>query len=155
MSKFNFFLFIFLILQIYAQNSNNPSEKTETCDSQTGTCSMTNQKEEIKESNKKTSNKEKTSSHNKEDKKESTQTKEEPKKKKEKEKENALIYSDLFLNQPYTVTKNKTSIEETSLYFDFRINKKIEKYVDKYGMVPYPRERFIGKQQGNFLHFVH
>ena len=22
-------------------------------------------------------------------------------------------------------------------------------------MVPYPRERFIGKQQGNFLHFVH
>ena len=41
------------------------------------------------------------------------------------------------------------------MYFDFRINKKIAKYVDKYGMVPYPRERFIGKQQGNFLHFVH
>ena len=157
MSKINIFLFIFLILQIYAQNINNPSEKTETCDSQTGTCSMPNQKEEVKESDKKPLNKEETNSQNKEDKKESAQKKEEPKKdkEKEKEKENTLIYSDIFLNQPYTVTKNKTSIEETSLYFDFRINKKIAKYVDKYGMVPYPRERFIGKQQGNFLHFVH
>jgi hypothetical protein len=121
MSKINIFLFIFLIIQIYSQKSNNPSEKTETCDSQTGTCSIPDQKEDVKEPDKKPANKKESNSQNKEDKKE------EPKKEKEKEKGNILIYSDLFLNQPYSVTKNKTSTEEASLYFDFRINKKLNR----------------------------
>ena len=70
------------------------------------------------------------------------------------QKKNKLIYKDLFLNQSLLTTENKT-LNDISQYFDFRINKKIFKYVEKKGIITYPRERFIGKQQGNFLHFFH
>ena len=64
-----------------------------------------------------------------------------------------ILYSNNFLNQPYTISSNNT--EEASVNFDFRINRKMQSIISKYDMVTYPRERFIGKQQGNFLHFVH
>ena len=64
-----------------------------------------------------------------------------------------ILYGDNFLHQPYSISSNKT--EETSLNFDFRINRKMKSFLSNYGIVTYPRERYIGKQQGNFLHFAH
>ena len=64
-----------------------------------------------------------------------------------------MLYSNNFLHQPYSISSNNT--EEASLNFDFRTNRKMQSFLSKYGIVTYPRERFIGKQQGNFLHFVH
>ena len=64
-----------------------------------------------------------------------------------------IVYSNNFLHQPYSISSNNTN--ETSLNFDFRINRKMQEIISKYDIVTYPRERFIGKQQGNFLHFVH
>ena len=147
MSKICFFLFIFLIIQIKSENEE--TQKIETCEGSSETCSMSNTKIE-KEKNipKKEDKKEELS-------KESKVNKESSEKNETKKEEKKLIYSDLFLNQPLIKTSNETSIEEASMFFDFRINKKISEFVEKYGMVPYPRDRFIGKQQGNFLHFIH
>ena len=64
-----------------------------------------------------------------------------------------MLYSNNFLHQPYSISSNNT--DEASLNFDFRTNRKMQSFLSKYGIVTYPRERFIGKQQGNFLHFVH
>ena len=64
-----------------------------------------------------------------------------------------ILYGDNFLHQPYSISSNRT--EETSLNFDFRINRKMKSFLSNYGIVTYPRERYIGKQQGNFLHFAH
>ena len=64
-----------------------------------------------------------------------------------------IFYSNIFLHQPYAISSNNT--DETSLNFDFRINRKMQSIISKYDIVTYPRERFIGKQQGNFLHFFH
>ena len=64
-----------------------------------------------------------------------------------------MQYSNNFMHQPYSISSNNT--EEASLNFDFRTNRKMQSFLSKYGIVTYPRERFIGKQQGNFLHFVH
>ena len=150
---YNICLFLFIFLLIKVNSENIDSQKTETCDSSLETCSMPNSKNELgKEPEKKPSNIDKENISKKEDKKE--ESKKEIYKKSKKEEKN-LIYSDLFLNQPYSVTKNKTSTEQTSSFFDFRINKKIAEYVEKHGIAPYPRERYIGKQQGNFLHFIH
>ena len=70
------------------------------------------------------------------------------------EKNTKLTYSDLFINQPRP-NLNDSSPFEKSLFFDFSINEKIAEVVKQYGMIPYPAERFIGKRQGNFLHFMH
>ena len=163
--KITFFLLIFLIIHTFALTPKSNSEKTETCDGSSGTCSIPNNNIE-KESEKKEKSKEEKKQINKEDKKE--EKKDVNKKTNEKEEigENSneelteiiykkLIYSKNFLNQPLSLTTNKSSIEETSNFFDFRINKKISNFVEENGLAPYPRERFIGKQQGNFLHFLH
>ena len=68
-------------------------------------------------------------------------------------KRRKILYSDNFLHQPYTISTNNT--EEASLHFDFRINRKMQSFISENGIVTFPRERYIGKQQGNFLHFVH
>ena len=64
-----------------------------------------------------------------------------------------MQYSNNFMHQPYSISSNNT--EEDSLNFDFRTNRKMQSFLSKYDIVTFPRERFIGKQQGNFLHFVH
>ena len=64
-----------------------------------------------------------------------------------------ILYSNNFLQQPYAISSNNT--DEASLNFDFRINRKMQSFLSRYGMVTFPRERYIGKQQGNFLHFMH
>ena len=64
-----------------------------------------------------------------------------------------ILYSNTFLHLPYSISSNNT--EETSLNFDFRINRNMQSIINRYGIVVYPKDRFIGKQQGNFLHFFH
>ena len=141
-----FFIIIFLIIYILADTKEDISQKTETCDGSSETCSVEN------------NNKEKT------DTKKNPQNNEEPINKNQtqdnpgevyKRIDKKLIYSDIFLNQPLSLTRNPNSSEETSTFFDFRINRKISKFLNENGLAPYPRERFIGKQQGNFLHFLH
>ena len=146
MVKLKYFLFWFLIIKILSENVES-TQKTEACDSTSETCSAqenTIKKEETK---------------NELNKKENDSIKEEKDKKNEtdshKKEEKPFIYNDIFLNQPLSIAKNENSSEETSTFFDFRINKKISKYINDYGISSFPRERFIGKQQGNFLHFLH
>ena len=38
---------------------------------------------------------------------------------------------------------------------DFRLNRKVIDYLKEEKIVPYPRYRFIGRQTGNFLHFMY
>ena len=143
MLKIKFFLFIFLILFNNKTNSQKYSEQTETCNGSSETCSMSKNKIE-KDVDKKSLNKEKKKKETKIEKKEE-----------KKLIHKKLIYSDIFENQPLSITRNETSSDDTSTFFDFRINRKISKYVNENGIAPYPRERFINKQQGNFLHFLH
>jgi len=161
MKRITFFFYLFLIIQVLAQNKEEYSQKTETCDSKTETCSNQNQNSNIEE---KPDKSQKIKEEKKESKKEEIkkdEIKEEKREKKEEEKKEEedeeinLIYGDIFLNQPLSLTRNASSSEETSTFFDFRINKRIYKYLAKNDIAPYPRERFVGKQQGNFLHFFH
>ena len=64
-----------------------------------------------------------------------------------------IIYSDIFKNLPYLISTNNS--DETTLNFDFRTNRRMISVISKYDIVVYPKDRFIGKQQGNFLHFFH
>ena len=134
-------------------------QKTETCEgSSSGTCESKNNNIEKESLNPKKSTEEKvklTEDQKKEEKKNEEIKKEEPKEELTKIINKKLIYSNVFLNQPLSLTRNETSSEETSTFFDFRINRKISNFVEEYGLAPYPRERFVGKQQGNFLHFIH
>ena len=156
--KIKLFLLIFLIIHTISEETNINSEKTETCEGSSETCSMpnnNNKKEPIKTP--KNEEKEKIQPKKdeiKEDKKEELKI-ERPNEELTKRIDKKLIYSNLFLNQPLSLTRNETSSEETSTFFDFRINRKISRFVEENGLAPYPRERFIGKQQGNFLHFIH
>ena len=125
------FLFSLLILLIITSQilCDTNSEKTETCDSTLDTCEMPQN---------------------------------EPKRKSyinEKGEEIIIhdklktLYSNVFIHQPYYISKNNSN--EIYGHFDFRINKKMLKFLNENGMITYPRERYIGKSQGNFLHFMH
>jgi hypothetical protein len=148
MLKLKTFFFIFLILHTLSQNADTSTQKTETCDGSTETCTMPNNDQEktekIKEEQKTANSGEVKSEKIKEKKDEEKPIELKP-----------LIYNDAFLNQPLLVTTNETTTDEASKFFDFRINKKISNFLEEHGMAPYPRERFFGKQQGNFLHFLH
>ena len=72
---------------------------------------------------------------------------------KSKKEKKTFIYSDSFMNQPSF--DNDASIEELSTFFDFKLDKKLLQCLEKNNFALYPKNRFIGKQQGNFLHFVH
>ena len=72
---------------------------------------------------------------------------------KSKKEKKAFIYSDSFMNQP--TFDNDASIKELSTIFDFKLDKKLLQCLEKNDFALYPKNRFIGKQQGNFLHFVH
>ena len=72
---------------------------------------------------------------------------------KSKKEKKTFIYSDSFMNQPSL--NNDASIEELSTFFDFKLDKKLLQCLEKNNFALYPKNRFIGKQQGNFLHFVH
>ena len=63
------------------------------------------------------------------------------------------LNEDLFLNLP-VLTKESPELN-SSEYLDFRLNKKVIDYLKKDKIVPYPRYRFIGRQTGNFLHFMY
>ena len=118
-------IYILLILLLTKQIKTENTTKDETCDSKTETC-------------------EKPKSANYVDEKgDEVIIRSKPK----------ILYSNNFLHQPYAISSNNT--DEDSLNFDFRINRKMQTFLSKYGMVTYPRERYIGKQQGNFLHFMH
>ena len=124
-----FYIILFFIFFSTSQIYCNNNEKTETCDSSTGTCNNpttdSQQKSFINEKGEQIIiyDKQKT------------------------------LYSNTFIHQPYYISKNNS--EEVFQHFDFRINKKMLQYLNKDGMITYPRERFIGKTQGNFLHFMH
>ena len=60
---------------------------------------------------------------------------------------------DVFLNLPF-LTKDSPELN-SSEYLDFRINNKVLEYLKNETVVPYPRFRFIGRQTGNFLHFMY
>ena len=67
-----------------------------------------------------------------------------------------LIFSDYFLRQPRITKENiNTSNYNSTKYFDLSVNENILKYISENGLIPYPHQRFRGKQQGNFLHFMH
>ena len=67
-----------------------------------------------------------------------------------------LIFSDYFLKQPKITKENiNTSNYNSSEYFDLSVNENILKYISENGVIPYPHQRYIEKQQGNFLHFMH
>ena len=137
-----FFLFLFLLILVLSEIKEDNSIKTETCDGSSETCSQEKNKIGQEASEQKQAIVEE-------------QIKQEKQEDIYKRVEKNLIYSDRFLNQPLSLTRNPNSSDETSTFFDFRINKKISKFVYENGLAPYPRERFIGKQQGNFLHFLH
>ena len=137
-----FFLFLFLLILVLSEIKEDNSIKTETCDGSSETCSQEKNKIGQEASEQKQTIVEE-------------QIKQEKQEDIYKRVEKNLIYSDRFLNQPLSLTRNPNSSDETSTFFDFRINKKISKFVYENGLAPYPRERFIGKQQGNFLHFLH
>ena len=126
-----FILLITLTIQINSEKATNSSSikdkniKTGTCDSKTETC------EDPHEQN----------INNINDKGEEYIVR------------RKILYGNNFLHQPYAISSNNT--DETSLNFDFRINRKMQSFLSKYGIVTFPRERYIGKQQGNFLHFMH
>ena len=152
MTKSKCLLFMILAILILAEDTKMSPQNTETYESSSEDCSQLkkgkkedlndlNKKEIIQNNSKNITIKRKISKKGK-------------KYKKEKKEEKLPIYSDIFINQSLSDENNKTS-EENSLFFDFRINKKISKFIGKHGIAPYPRERFIGKQQGNFLHFFH
>ena len=148
--------YLFLIIHIYVKNQDTYSQKTETCDSKTETCTNPNSNIEEKPRKEEKIKEEKIEPKKEEIKKEKNEEKKDEDKKEEKEEEDIkLIYADIFLKQPLPVLTNYTSKEEMSTVFDFRINDRISKYLAKNGIAPYPRERFVGKQQGNFLHFFH
>ncbi len=63
------------------------------------------------------------------------------------------LNENLFLNLPF-LTKESPELN-SSEYLDFRLNKKVINYLKKEKIVPYPRFRFIGRQTGNFLHFMY
>ena len=169
--KIKCLLFIVLIGYILSEEVT----KTETCEGPSETCASTTNniekepinpeknKEEKDKINKEQINPEKNKEEKdkinkeqiKEEKMKEEIKKEEPKEELTKIINKKLIYSKDFLNQPLSLTMNATSSEETSTFFDFRINRKISNFVEENGLAPYPRERFVGKQQGNFLHFLH
>ena len=158
MLKIKIIIFSFLIIYTLSEKDQISTQKTEACDGSSETCTMPNNEEQKIDKNKeekKVINNDDIKKEKTKEKKEEIKAEQESEKEQTKKDDKKLIYTDLFLNQPLLVTTNKTSIEETSMLFDFRINKKISKFVDEHGMAPYPRERFIGKQQGNFLHFFH
>ena len=136
-------LFFLLTLHILSQNPETFSQKEETCEGPSETCSSPENKIK-KEEDKNNLNK-----HEINSKKEEKDKKEEINNEK---KENDFIYSDIFLNQPLSISKNSSN--ETT-FFDFRINEKISNFIEEKGITSFPRERFIGKEQGNFLHFLH
>ena len=148
MKNLKILFFIILILQSLSQDTKTANEKTETCDSSSGTCTMPNNEQEKTEKNKEAQK----NVNNELKKDEKTDEKKDDKTPIELK---PLTYNDAFLNQPLVVTTNETTVEEASKYFDFRINEKISNFLEEHGMSPYPRERFVGKQQGNFLHFMH
>ena len=60
---------------------------------------------------------------------------------------------DTFLNLPF-LTKDSPELNSSD-YLDFRINKKVIEYLKNETIIPYPRFRFVGRQTGNFLHFMY
>ena len=120
-----FILLIIATLLTVIETKSEETTKTESCDSKTETCEKTNDDHFINEKG------------------EEVIIKSKPK----------ILYSNNFLQQPYAISSNNT--DEASLNFDFRINRKMQSFLSRYGMVTFPRERYIGKQQGNFLHFMH
>ena len=142
MIKFKCILFIFLFIQSLTKNKEDIYQESETCNE-----NCLNREKNIEKEVKK----------NKidiEDKKILNKKEINNLEKEKIKKEKKLIYEDIFLNQSLLITDNKTSNDE-SKFFNFTINKKISKYVEKHKVISYPRENFIGKQQGNFLHFFH
>ena len=63
------------------------------------------------------------------------------------------LNEDLFLNLPF-LTKESPELNQSE-YLDFRLNRKVIDYLKEEKIVPYPRYRFIGRQTGNFLHFMY
>ena len=64
-----------------------------------------------------------------------------------------LQYNDLFMNQP-KYNKSDKMFNSTD-YFDFEVGEKIFDLLDEFRILPFPKRRFIGRSQGNFLHFMH
>ena len=120
-----YILLIIATLLTVIETKSEETTKKESCDSKTETCEKTNDDHFINEKG------------------EEVIIKSKPK----------ILYSNNFLQQPYAISSNNT--DEASLNFDFRINRKMQSFLSRYGMVTFPRERYIGKQQGNFLHFMH
>ena len=133
-------LFFLLTFHILSQNPETFSQKEDTCEGPSETCSSSENKIK-KEEEKNNLNKHEINSK-----------KEEINNEKKEEKEKEFIYSDIFLNQPLSISKNSSN---DTTFFDFRINKKISNFIEENGITSFPRERFIGKEQGNFLHFLH
>ena len=150
MTAYKCLLFMILAIFILSEDTKINPQNTETCDS------SSEEAPELKKSKKEEDlnelNKEEYNQNNNKNIKERKNIRK--KHRKEKKEEKIPIYSDIFINQSLSEENNKTS-EENSLFFDFRINKKISKFIGKHGITPYPKERFLGKQQGNFLHFFH
>ena len=150
MTAYKCLLFMILAIFILSEDTKINPQNTETCDS------SSEEAPELKKSKKEEDlnelNKEENNRNNNKNIKERKNIRK--KHRKEKKEEKIPIYSDIFINQSLSEENNKTS-EENSLFFDFRINKKISKFIGKHGITPYPKERFLGKQQGNFLHFFH
>ena len=152
--KIKFFLLIFLTAYILSEEV----QKTETCEGSSQTCSsQTNniEKETLKTEKNKEENEQINKDQIKQEENKEKVNEDKPKEELTKIINKKLIYSNVFLNQPLSLTINPNSTEETSTFFDFRINRKISNFVEENGLAPYPRERFLGKQQGNFLHFIH
>ena len=62
-------------------------------------------------------------------------------------------YENLFINQPkYNAS---SPLFNSTDYFDFEVGDKVFPILDEYKIIPFPKGRFIGRSQGNFLHFMH
>ena len=155
MLAIKFLLFFALIIQNLSENQIlfNQNKKTGNYDDSSEACTSPETKIK-KEEDKNGINKKEKNQFNKNEIK--TYKKEKIKKQiKTKKEEKDLIYSNFFMVQPLILLNNETFNKNKSSFFDFKINKKISKFVNENGISIYPRKRFIGKQQGNFLHFIH